>query len=119
MDNDQYNRIVTWGFGAFAVLVIANMIFLRTNRNAALKRRVSVVLTAVIAITMVSLWLLMGAWWVSLTILPFIALVVAFNFRRIRFCDACGLTNQVMNPFRSNPPCGGCGQPLDTNRRWL
>jgi len=110
---------VGWGFGALALLAFVNMIFLLTSRNARLKRSVSLVGIVVIAILMVVPWFFMGLGAFGLSTLPFLVVVVAFNCRKVRFCDACGFTNLVPNPFKSGPLCDDCGKPLDAKRKWL
>ena len=95
------------------------MIFLLTSRNARLKRRVAVVAMIVGGTVLVVPWIFLGVPWFGLSELPFLILVLALVARQVRFCDACGFTNLVRNPMKSDPRCDDCGEPLDLWHRWL
>jgi fatty acid desaturase len=113
MDNDR-NALVFFGF--WMILVVANMIFMFTSRNAALKRVVAGIGTALVSVLLLGATLLMGQPWLVLPLIPVLAFVVFFNGRQIRFCDACGMTNTLANPFKSEAFCSDCGKPLDLTR---
>jgi hypothetical protein len=116
MDSDQKAFVF---FGIWMLLVFANAIFMFTSRNTALKRRVATIGIAAVSLLMVGVTVLMGAAWLGLLMVPVLVLVVAFNARKIRFCDACGMTNVLSNPFKSEAFCSECGKPLDPNRMWF
>jgi len=54
--------------------------------------------------------------WLLLALVPVLAFVAVFNGRKIRFCDSCGMTNTLSNPFKSEAFCSDCGKPLDLKR---
>jgi len=116
----ENDRSILIFFGFWMLLVVGNMIFMFTSRNAALKRVVAGILTALVSVTIGGV-ILLGSLqhWTALIFLPLLVLTVAFNARKIRFCDACGMTNFVSNPFRSEVLCSDCGKPLDPKRMWL
>ena len=107
-------------FGFWMVLVVGNMILLATSRDAALKRLVSTVMMVLVSVAIGGVILLFSLQtWVALIFLPFLALTVFVNARRIRFCDVCGMTNFIANPFKSVAFCSDCGKPLDPKRMWF
>jgi hypothetical protein len=98
VENDR--SILTF-FGVWMLLVVGNMIFMFTSRNAALKRVVAGILTALVSVTIGGV-ILLGSLqhWTALIFLPLLVLTVAFNARKIRFCDACGMTNFGLEPVQ-------------------
>jgi len=110
------NTSAGWIFGALAVLGFAQLIFLVMSRNARLKRLVMVLESVVIGLFMLTLVSVATGGWGGLVLLPILLFVIAFNARKIRICDACGFTNFLVDPLDTDPHCGDCGKPLDTNR---
>ena len=110
------NTKMGWVFGAFMIFGFANLIFLVASRNARLKRLVLVVATVVIAMVMLTLASVATGGWGGLVLLPVLVFGLAFNARKLRFCDACGFTNFLVDPLETDPHCGDCGKPLDTKR---
>lgn len=99
------------GFVVVAALVgVGSFLFLSSNKDAALKRKVWRIQVPLMSLAF-GVFLLL--WLPDVPVIPFlvvIAVITFVNLRTVKFCDHCGATAFSSNwlaPLRTCPECGG------------
>jgi hypothetical protein len=111
MDAGSQSEQFTVFFILWLALGMGSAAFFFLSKNAALKRRVwppFIIVTGLI---------FGGFVWATSPHVPWffylaIVAITLLNLRAVRFCDACGKTNQSSNPFSSVKFCSKCGAKL-------
>jgi hypothetical protein len=99
------------------LLFLASFLFLRLCKNAALKRKVSSYLAAMLAlIPPLGFWIEGAPYYVVLGFAVFLLLYTFAVAMTLSFCDACGSTIIKRSGFGKALFCSQCGTALDVRR---
>jgi hypothetical protein len=110
-------RLVILLMVPYALLVFAGGGFMSLSRNNRLKQRIwPFYVFGAAALFWVSIPVLGFGWGVAGIMAIFVAAISVFNFKRVRFCRACGRTSWG-NTFGPAQECDECGSALDPSWR--
>lgn len=109
----QLDALFPYVFGFWAAYATAASAFFYFNKNAALKRKVLVILTVATDLALLGLMFATGA---PAMFLAFVVAIMVFGawqtIRFVRFCDKCGANNFPQTQFQARTDCKACGSPL-------
>jgi hypothetical protein len=113
LDNSDAAQVFPIFFATWVVLALGSLAFFHFNKNAALKRNVWPIMTVGVGILfVVFVWLLGFRGGVLYFVVPATVLMTALNIKGTQFCDSCGKTLYIQNPFSKPAFCPACGSKL-------